>query len=622
MTKPQSLFEIWNLYKKEISANQPQKEAHATLSRTKTALLRYTLPGWGFAVPKGKKLTDRETETALNNMKGISLEQFQEADQTQQLVFDLQQVPSNSHRTYRAALKKLLEWCEQQPWWSKSINISEKRFSSANTQKKSAVDVRVTKRKYKNSHGELIQPFKYGLGAVEGETIPEKLQQELKHFQRFRTEPNSSNPEKIVRQSTVEQDLKHIRLFLGWLHRYRGVPLEEMSLQQMVKVPSEWSPDDQAAIAQAKETAAETVNLACEYIAWLKADPQAERPEDKGRGIQSPYTEISVLKTFLVVAKFLYHSCWQFCKVTSSKEVPAIKLLQNKLSTTQEKIWKPTPISDESKKWLNWTDFLSLVEKLKHECTPRILQEGQSHKNEIIPGSSRSLTAIARSYQRFIFAALLAYLPPQRQQVYRNLKIGHFKEFNNQNNSEDTLEISGYLYKNSDQWYIHLLPDIYKTGKKYNDLAFKIPNIHYSNEKNFYQYLDEWIVEYIYQNQDGDLEKINGLRRLFKPQHNYLFLKKNGKKYTHPTEFSNLLRIPAYRISGKALTPHLLNQSLITYMVEHQVKVLMVSGLGYLTRYSNEDLRNYDMWVDISEIYTWINIAQEVAQNFVHQGDE
>ena len=223
VTNPRSLFDIWLLYQSEISATQSQTEADATLSRTKTALLRFTLPGWGLAVSKGNKMTALETEMALNYMKNISLEKFQDAYQTQQQVFDSQKVPSNSQRTYRAALRKLLQWCELMPWWLKPMSISDKRYSSTKKQQQSVVDARVTNRHYKNNKGEQLQPFRYGLGAVKGDILPESLQEELRNFQQFRTDPNGSNPEKVVKQSTVELDLKHIRLILGWLHRFRGV---------------------------------------------------------------------------------------------------------------------------------------------------------------------------------------------------------------------------------------------------------------------------------------------------------------------------------------------------------------------------------------------------------------
>jgi hypothetical protein len=87
----------------------------------------------------------------------------------------------------------------------------------------------------------LIQPFKYGLGSVDGENIPENLQKELDNYKRFRTEADSSYSTGKVRESTVEQELKQIRLILGWLyrHHYQGISLAEMSLGHIVATPPE-----------------------------------------------------------------------------------------------------------------------------------------------------------------------------------------------------------------------------------------------------------------------------------------------------------------------------------------------------------------------------------------------
>lgn len=609
MTKPLSLFDIWNLYEREISATHPQEKAQATLSRTKTALLRYTIPGWGFAMSKGGKLTNWETETALNYMKGISLAQFQAAYQIQQEVFDLKQVPSNSQRTYRAALKKLLEWCEEQPWCLKSVTISNKRFSSPKKHSKTAVDVRVTNRKYKNSQGELIQPFKYGLGSVDGEVIPKSLQKEVDDFKRFRTEANSSYPTKKVRESTVEQELKQIRLILGWLYRYRyqGIPIAEMSLRDIIIDTRSWSNLDKYGAEQANSDAEYPVNLACEYILWLKADPKAKLSADRGRGIESQYTEVSVLKTFLLVAKFLGHD----------ERSSVVGLLKNKLAKTRQGIREHRLVRDESIKLLDWSEFLILVEQLRKECNSRVLQESQSKDSGNNFGNLRSLTAIANSYQRFIFAALLSYLPPQRQQIYRELELGNPSNYDNIDDRDGLLGISGCLFKEKETWFIYLLSDTYQMGRKYHHLKVVVPNINYLDGRDFYQYLNEWMVEYTYQHHYKILVKINGLRQVFKPHHNFLFTKKNGYNYIHPTEFSNLLRIPACRISGRPLTPKLVRHMFLTYITKNKFEGFALINFGNLTKSSVANLSDYDTWNNPHEIQMWLEIAQDVAQILV-----
>jgi hypothetical protein len=612
VTNPRSLFDIWLLYQSEISATQSQTEADATLSRTKTALLRFTLPGWGLAVPKGSKMTALETEIALNYMKNISLEKFQDAYQTQQKVFYSQKVSSNSQRTYRAALRKLLEWCELMPWWSKSMSISDKRFSSKKQQQQSVVDARVTNRQYKNNNGEQIQPYRYGLGAVKGDVLPESLQEELRNFQQFRIDPNGLNSARVVKQSTVELDFKHIRLILGWLHRFRDVPIEEMSLKQMVKIPSEWNPRWGLDILQSEDAAVETTKIADAYIAWLKADIHAIKPEDRGRGIESSYTEISVLETFLVVAKFLYHP---FTEVY--EPVPVIDRLKDRINKViQSKSNKHTLVSNDEPKLLDWTEYLTSVEKLRDECScPRqmVIHFGETE----LCFNNWSIDTVAKNYQSFILAALFAYLPPQRQQIYRNLQVVDRNIVDEDNNCEKISEISGYLYKKADEWYICLLPDTYNTTRRNGEKSsFLIPNIYYSDKKCFYQYLSEWMEAYNYIDSDSNFKEIDGLRQVFKPQHDFVFVKNNGERYMHQSDFSRLLYIPYYRVSGQLIIPKSLKKIYLTYMRDSQQKLFTANNLTWVINYPLEKLYKYDVWANIDEINNWLKVTAIFAQSF------
>jgi hypothetical protein len=600
-----------------VSVTHTQEQAHATLSRTKTALLRYTLPGWGFVLPKGGKLTNWETEMALNYMKDISLEQFGQAARIQQQVFDLQQVPSNSQRTYRAALKKLLAWCEQQQWWLKSQHNIATIFSPPRKQKRSAVDFRVTDRKYIDRNGQQIQSFHYGLGFVEGDVIPKKLQHELDDFKRFRTDRNNSSSKNIVRDSTCQKELKNIRMVLGWLYRFKDVPLAKISLLEMIRFPSVWHSNHIVVLEQSKIVAKQTVALFKEYIQWLESDIDNNTSEERGRGIKSKHTKISVARTFIVVARYL-HCKGHFHDDIDNGIVLLTQSLNCEIATIKDRNSDSISSADISKKWLDWPDFLALVEQLRKECNSRVLQDIPPNKAKSNLGNLRSLPAIANSYQRFIFAALLAYLPPQNQQIYRQLENSHCRKYEHIKDNNELLGISGCLYQKDDVWYIYLLPDEYKMGARQIQLSFEIPNIDYSDGRNFYQYLNEWVYEYIYLKY-YDRTMIDGLRNILNPQHDFLFTKKNGKEYLHQTEFSNLLRIPAYRISGKALTPGLLKHVFLKYMREEQRHLLIDNKFDFWMSDPAEISHDYDIWRRSSkEIEAWIGITKRIAQEFVH----
>ena len=87
MSAPISLLDAWNLYEQWIRGSHESDHAYVMLSHAKTALIRYTLPGFGHLAPETSHLTKHETEIAFEYMQSIPLVQFQNAIDVQQTVF-------------------------------------------------------------------------------------------------------------------------------------------------------------------------------------------------------------------------------------------------------------------------------------------------------------------------------------------------------------------------------------------------------------------------------------------------------------------------------------------------------------------------------------------------------
>jgi hypothetical protein len=69
------------------------------------------------------------------------------------------------------------------------------------------------------------------------------------------------------------------RLFLGFAHRVRGVPLEQLSLRTLLPTPTR-----------------DAVSLLLDYKHWLEQE----------RGV-SPRSQVMPIKAAIVVARFLFH---------------------------------------------------------------------------------------------------------------------------------------------------------------------------------------------------------------------------------------------------------------------------------------------------------------------------
>ena len=96
--QPKNLVEVLQNYEAEVKTETPSK-ASATLHQLQTALIRYTLPGWGLPHPKTSRVSAKEIQAARTFMEKIGLEQLNNAFEVQMSVYEQLEVPISSQRT-------------------------------------------------------------------------------------------------------------------------------------------------------------------------------------------------------------------------------------------------------------------------------------------------------------------------------------------------------------------------------------------------------------------------------------------------------------------------------------------------------------------------------------------
>lgn len=542
LNSPNSLLDALLAYEAQVRTTLPQKKANATLAQVRTALWRYTLPAWECPLPQGQRLTQEEYERGLHLLQQLPLERLNDALEVQERLFEQLSVAGNSRRNYRWALKSFINWCDQQSWFAQSeVNI-QSSVSRKRQQKPSANDLRLTTRKAR-------QPYRL----AESERS-EALQQELEKFFQFLIAPSLDRSDerelRPVSSRTAEQYLNQALRILGWLHAEQNIPAEELSLRWLVAGEPSFAAGEQKD-QQAQANARRTLELVQAYLQWLR-DRKGKNLNERSEGIQSPRTEILVIRAWIAVAQFVYRQSSAVKKQEAEKASTVISALRDlRRETVATKLKGHQPVSDESKKQLEWHEFLKFVETLRGECVPRFHQRTQSKHDGLTLAPSRTLSAIAQSYQRFLLGAFLAYIPPQRSEVLRKLVVSpspiskssvHAKEFSNE---------ESVLYQNQDRWWLQIV-----LGRinhhSVHDLV-SIPNPSYPDGRCFYNYLEEWLLRYGWENSQGETIEVAGLRSCFNPQHHRLFTMKNGHPYQDSPAFIKLLRHPAYRITGKAL---------------------------------------------------------------------
>lgn len=361
------------------------------------------------------------------------------------------------------------------------------------------------------------KPTKYALSKEE---LTPVLQEEISALHRFGTEKFFGAQMDPIAAVTADKYTDHLRGMLGWLHRVKAISLDSLSLSMCV-------PSDQR----------DGVVHAFEYIQWLH----------KERSI-SVRTELLCLRSILYAAKFLYHDTSNILPGSGDKsysDILVVKELRAMITATRKSSKVAARVSDETVKWLDWPEYLSIVQELKKECA--LLNED---------GSERSRKDVASSLQRYLIFAILASIP-DRQRTLREL------------------EVNRTLYKESDgRWVIRHTAEDYKTGKAYGE---RPPMVLASS---LYHELEAFIFVWRSELQPKD--------------HNRVFTQINGQPYTDKQMYKMFWQT-SYRITGKRMTPHMVRDSVVTHLRRADTSEKELESLAMLMGHSLDMQRSsYD----------------------------
>jgi hypothetical protein len=345
---------------------------------------------------------------------------------------------------------------------------------------------------------------KYALKLSE---MPETLQKELADLNTFGTKKFFGAQADPIAECTALKYQDHIRGMLGWMHTVRGVPLDQLSLKTLI--PS---------------TERKAVGLSFEYCQWMV--------NERGVNVR---TELLALRSILFAAKFVYHDQSNVMLNSGDKpysDLPVVKELRTLINTANKASKVAPRVSDEAAKWLDWPEYLQLVQELRKECAlllPDSTAEGKAEQQQVLTSQSikqRPRKQVAWSLQRYLMFAILACVP-DRQRTLRELEVGRT------------------LFKEGDRWIIRHGPKDYKTGKSYGERPPLVlnPTVYPELEA----YVNTWRQE------------------LASPEHTFLFTQANGKPFSD-NQLSKFFMISAYRITGQRLTPHLVRDSIVTFL--------------------------------------------------------
>ncbi len=318
----------------------------------------------------------------------------------------------------------------------------------------------------------------------------EELQKEFKALKRFLTVRRLGPQEGIIAAVTAKKYEDILRGALGWMCAHRNLNKSEVTLRDLFP-----------------NTDAESADAAFEYVTWLNDERQT-----------SANYELLVTRSCVAAVKFLYGSQSKAQpgegEAKPFHDLPIMKELRRMAKDAKSRSAKAPSVSDERLKWLEWDEYLTLVQRLKSECSSR------THL-----GQARSASAVAWSVQKYLIFGILSCVP-DRQRTLRELRIGKT------------------LFKEEDKWVIRHGPNDYKTGKDYGVRPPLVISSH------LYPMLEEFISTH---------------RSHLKPKHDFLFSRKNGEQLDGQGIY-RLFTSASMRLTGKRTNPHLIRDMVVTHL--------------------------------------------------------
>ncbi len=472
------------------------KPSHASVM-LKSGLIRYFIPFVGKVSNGEICITACSDKAEIETLKQLPSTLITEISTIAEQAFIDLEVPKSNRRPYRSVLKAFVLWATQCGYCSAQIEKEVKL-----NQFRSPVGSEKGTFRRKGGH-KLKQKATYSLGAkiVRGsergkpyfpdDYINQYLAEDLESYKNFRASSCTSK--------TMFMEHRCILSTLGWLHRYKHIPLEDLRLTSIIEfyplntslsvcLDDSGKPDMNCYLLkkallreQAFEKSFVTESLAVEYTNFVAGHPS---------------TQILRIGVWTAIAKFVYRNEVGSQDYPEYRDIPIIRKLERLQGTLRAKERITPDVVPHHKKSIAWEQALEVVEKLRqrveisHCYYPRkeLKRIGRSPIKR-----ARRIGALATDLQNFLSVAFAVLMPPDRSRTYYELEIG--KTF-----------VSGFFDgsrfvpedkmkdKSKTKHYIHLGANDYKTGKIYGEWWGEIPNVEFADGKTLYGYIYQWLT--------------------------------------------------------------------------------------------------------------------------------
>ncbi|MBR8840284.1 MAG: hypothetical protein DSM106950_41415 [Stigonema ocellatum SAG 48.90 = DSM 106950] len=532
-------------------------------SMLKSILIRFLVPQWGGQEPKGERATPYEVIAAEEVLKRTPIKSLVSSADVLEQVFDLRNIDKPNRKSYRSVYKAFLKWAEENNYFS----IQEEEL-------KPSTQVNLFKKTVKsktNHHGRIIKDSymlmchsSKGNLIYENDYVNEKLKVQIEEFKKFRDDNNCS-------VATIQKDSANIYRILGWLHRYKGISLETLSLSniigyQKLSVSLKECKNKDGRIdmndlflkkattrQEAVELAKENTKLLEEYLDFIGGHPG---------------TKVLAVVTCINVAKFIFSSELDDDEYVDESDFPIIRRLNQLCNKLNQKVKKTPPSIPHSHKSIHWQLINPLLDKLREKANTdsyTYVRNGKKYSQ------LRPKSAVFNDLQNFLSIAFMTLMPPDRSRTFYELEIGKTLVKGIYENDifipEDKLKD-----RSASKWYIHLEPKDYKTGKAYGVFWGEIYNYKFSDETFLYDYMQKWIDE--------------GREYEQKCSHKFFFRGMKSYCKLNSSDWHKRITTIFHQETGVPVTPKELRKMYVTYLKDQRVSEAELEGAAGWMKHS------------------------------------
>jgi hypothetical protein len=563
---------------------------------------RYLIESWGGQAHKTSRASRHEQSAIEDLLKKLPISLLINSQNVLEEAFVAKNVNAERRKAYKSTYKSFLTWIESNNYYplnTEEINIDtpeaqadtrRKRPQGSGTNRKANYHNTKQKKPYalmsKHSNyraelvGQLIYPDDY---------INKKLAQEINDFQKFREEHHGCS------ENTIEKDVAVICRILGWLHRNKGLSLEELSLTSIINfTPLNLSISEaidlegkldynqyffKKSMSQQKalDLANENRRLIQEYIDFIGGHPN---------------TKVINVNTCIAIAKFIFRNELGSEDYVDDIDLPIIRRL-NQLSINLSKKAKSSPPSiPYANKSIPWEDVITLLQICKKEADTITTCSGRMKQKNVA----------ANDLQDFLSLAFMTLIPVDRARTYYELEVD--KTFVYGIYKDDRFTPADRIKDNSQAtWYIHLMPGDYKTGKIYGEYWGEMPDVEFSDDTKLYQYIDKWL------NSQRNCNKKCNHNKFFRQKVTYQKMNKCDWTKCIKNIFVDMAKIP--------VTPKELRKMYVTYLNNQGATNAELKGAAHAMHHSpqmQEKIYNSQRILEkIAPIYKFNERMHELA---------